>query len=126
MGRIGTNETIKVTIKHKLHYAWVILIAAGVLSVVSRADAASFGVFIDPLVKLYGWSRGEVSLSYSLAFLSGVARCDWYGLAGRPLRGSAANGGGFAGDSYGHRTPRHHKPTLAVLHFLRALRWFPG
>lgn len=72
--------------KNKLHYAWVVLVAACVLNVVSRADAASFGVFIDPLVKLFGWSRGEVSLAYSLAFLAGLP---------------AVVGMGWLGDRYG-------------------------
>lgn len=73
---------------HKSHYAWTILIAACVLNVVSRADSSSFGVFIDPLVKLFGWSRGEVSLAYSLSFLAGIP---------------AVIGMGWIGDRYGAR-----------------------
>lgn len=68
-GYDGTRESPK---KPRLHYAWVVLIAACVLNVASRADSASFGVFIDPLVSLHGWSHGEVSLAYSLAFLAGL------------------------------------------------------
>ncbi|MBF8265926.1 MAG: MFS protein [Dehalococcoidia bacterium] len=84
-----TDETAEAIGKHKLHYAWVILIAAMVLNVVSRADAASFGVFIDPLVKQFGWSRGEVSLAYSLSFIAGIP---------------AVVGMGWLGDRYGART----------------------
>lgn len=58
--------------KYKFHYAWVILFAACVLNIVSRADAGSFGVFVDPLVKLFGWTRGDISFAYSLAFLAGL------------------------------------------------------
>ncbi len=58
--------------KYGLHYAWVILLAAGVLGVFSRADSASFGVFIDPLVSQFGWKRGDISLAYSLAFIAGL------------------------------------------------------
>ena len=58
--------------KHKLHYAWVILLASCVLSVVSRADAGSFGVFVDPLVEMFGWKRGDISFAYTLAFLAGL------------------------------------------------------
>src|SRR5690606_25479728 len=54
--------------KHGFHYAWVVLAAACVLNVVARADQSSFGVFIDPLVEQFGWSRGEISFAYSLAF----------------------------------------------------------
>jgi len=57
------------TQKAGLHYAWVILAAACVLSIVSRADSASFAVFVDPLAELFNWKRGDISLAYSLAFL---------------------------------------------------------
>ncbi len=68
--------------KGKLHYAWVVLIAACVLSTVSRADASSFAVFIDPLVSIYGWSHGEVSLAYSLAFITGLPAVVFMGWLG--------------------------------------------
>jgi len=58
--------------KFKLHYAWVILFSACVLNIASRADAGSFGVFVEPLVKLFGWSRGDISIAYSVAFLVGL------------------------------------------------------
>lgn len=58
--------------KYRFHYAWVILFAACILSVISRADSASFGVFIDPLVAQFGWTRGDISLAYSLAFIAGL------------------------------------------------------
>lgn len=56
----------------KVHYAWVILIAACVLSIMARADSASFAVFVDPLVEKFAWGRGDISLAYSLAFLAGM------------------------------------------------------
>lgn len=74
--------------KYKLHYAWVVLLAAGVLNIVSRADSASFGVFIDPLVQLHGWTRGQVSLAYSLAFVAGLP---------------AVMAAGWLGDRYGEQ-----------------------
>jgi sugar phosphate permease len=58
--------------KHGIHYAWIVLGAACVLNIVSRADQSSFGVFIDPLVAEFGWKRGDISLAYSLAFLIGL------------------------------------------------------
>lgn len=58
--------------KYRLHYAWVILTAACVLSIVARADSASFAVFIDPLVAKFGWKHGDISFAYSLAFLAGM------------------------------------------------------
>ncbi|MBY0265982.1 MAG: MFS transporter [Burkholderiales bacterium] len=52
-----------------IHRAWIILAAACVLGVVSRADSASFAVLVDPLVEKFGWKRGDIGLAYSLAFL---------------------------------------------------------
>ena len=75
--------------KNPLHYAWVVLLAACVLSIVSRADSASFGVFIDPLVSQFGWKRGDISFAYSLAFLAGLP---------------AMVVMGWLGDRYGART----------------------
>src|SRR5687768_269916 len=59
-------------IKPPLHYAWVVLAAACVLSIAARADSASFAVFVDPLVARFAWSRGDISFAYSLAFLLGL------------------------------------------------------
>jgi MFS family permease len=55
-----------------VHYAWIVLAAACVLSVISRADSASFAVLIDPLVEKFDWKRGDISLAYSLAFLASM------------------------------------------------------
>lgn len=90
MGINLKNLVAKATKKPRIHYAWVILIAGCVLSVVSRADTASFGVFIDPLVAEHGWSHGAVSLAYSMAFIAGLP---------------AVVGMGWLGDRYGTRLP---------------------
>ena len=58
--------------KFGFHYAWVVLAAACVLNIFARADQASFGVFVDPLVDQFGWKRGDISFAYSLAFLVGL------------------------------------------------------
>lgn len=55
--------------KHGLHYAWIVLAAACVLSIISRADSASFAVLVDPLVERFDWKRGDISIAYSLAFI---------------------------------------------------------
>ena len=55
--------------KSGIHHAWIILAAACVLGVVSRADSASFAVLVDPLVEMFNWKRGDIGLAYSLAFL---------------------------------------------------------
>ena len=58
--------------KWKLHYAWVVLFAACMLNIASRADHGSFAIFIEPLVELFGWSRGDISAAYSIAFIVGL------------------------------------------------------
>ncbi len=55
--------------KYGVHQAWIILAAACVLGVVSRADSASFAVLVDPLVEKFSWKRGDIGFAYSLAFL---------------------------------------------------------
>ena len=55
-----------------VHYAWIVLAAACVLSIAARADSAAFAVFVDPLVALFGWKRGDISFAYALAFLLGL------------------------------------------------------
>lgn len=54
------------------HYAWVVLISAMAMGALSAEVRQSFGVFIDPLVETYGWSRGAISLAYSAAFVGSV------------------------------------------------------
>jgi MFS family permease len=60
------------TIKPRLHYAWIVLGAACILSIAARADSAAFAVFVDPLVDKFGWKRGDISFAYALAFLLGL------------------------------------------------------
>ena len=83
------------TRKPELHYAWILLAAACVVSIVSRADSASFAVFVDPLVENFDWKRGDISLAYSLAFLCSMPAMLAFGWLGdrygaRPLMLGAA------------------------------------
>ena len=55
-----------------IHYAWIVLAAACIVSIVSRADSASFAVLVDPLVEKFDWKRGDIGLAYSLAILSSM------------------------------------------------------
>ena len=70
------------TRKAGLHYAWIVLGAACVLSIVSRADSASFAVFVDPLVENFKWARGDISLAYSLAFICSMPAMVAFGWLG--------------------------------------------
>src|SRR5215217_3929812 len=56
----------------RVHYAWIVLAAACVLAIAARADSAAFAVFVEPLVELFGWKRGDISFAYALAFLLGL------------------------------------------------------
>jgi MFS family permease len=56
----------------RLHYAWVILAAVMAVNAISSGLRLSFGVFIDPLVEQYGWSRGGISFAYTLQFLAAI------------------------------------------------------
>ncbi len=60
------------TTKSSLHYGWIVLAAACVLAIAARADSAAFAVFVEPLVALFGWKRGDISFAYALAFLLGL------------------------------------------------------
>ncbi len=56
----------------QLHYAWIVLAAVMVVSMVTAGIRISFGVLLDPLVEGYGWSRGDISLAYTLQFLVAI------------------------------------------------------
>ena len=68
--------------KYGLHYAWVILAAACMVSIVSRADSASFAVFIDPLADKFDWKRGDIAAAYSIAFLASMPAMLLFGWLG--------------------------------------------
>lgn len=58
--------------RRRPHYAWLILASVVVVFAVSTGVRLSFGVLIDPLVAEHGWSRGGISLAYTLQFLIGI------------------------------------------------------
>jgi MFS family permease len=54
------------------HYAWIVLACVMVLFAISTGSRMSFGVYIDPLVEKYGWSRSSISFAYTLSFMISV------------------------------------------------------
>ncbi len=58
--------------RRRPHYAWVVLACAIAISAVTAGVRQSFGVFIDPLVEQYGWTRGSISAANSTMFLSSI------------------------------------------------------
>src|SRR5262245_42227625 len=50
---------------------WMVLVTAIALNAGPILGAATFGIFVKPLAETFGWSRGAISLGFSLA--AGVA-----------------------------------------------------
>ena len=48
------------------HYAWVIVLICAVVQMVGAAIRIGFGVLVDPLVEIFGWSSGSIGLAYAL------------------------------------------------------------
>src|SRR3990172_5786437 len=72
----------------RLHYGWVITIAAFVVSTVAYGVFYSFGIFFPHIVADYGWSYAEASGAFSVAIVT-------YGFFAFPM--------GWASDRYGPR-----------------------
>ncbi len=49
------------------HYAWVIVFIIAVMQMVGTSIRMAFGVFIDPLENLFGWSQSSIALSYAIS-----------------------------------------------------------
>ncbi len=54
------------------HYGWVVVAGSMVIVAVSAGVRWSFGIFIVPLSEQFGWSTGEISFAYFLAYMSAV------------------------------------------------------
>ncbi|MBI2868117.1 MAG: MFS transporter [Chloroflexi bacterium] len=52
------------------HYAWVIVVAVGLAGALNADIRLAFGILIDPLVEEHGWSVGDISLAYTISFIS--------------------------------------------------------
>jgi len=70
------------------YYAWVILGTCFMVSALIAGINTSFGVFLVPLSREFGWSAGAISLAYSLFML---------------INGVSSFGVGRLGDKYGCR-----------------------
>lgn len=53
----------------KLFYGWFIVIASFLAILIFSIPAFSFGVFVDPLVNRFGWSRASISGGFSVFIL---------------------------------------------------------
>ncbi len=52
-------------------YGWIMVFGIFLMVVVSAGIFMSFGVFLNPLLEDFGWTRGTVSLAYSIFMLTG-------------------------------------------------------
>lgn len=55
--------------KSRFHYGFVIAALCFIISVVALGTSASFGVFMEPMLKELGWTRSSISFSFSLSNL---------------------------------------------------------
>ena len=59
--------------KSEFYYGYVIVAATFVIMVMAFGVTYSFGVFFNPLLKEFGWSRAVTSGAYSIVlFVSGI------------------------------------------------------
>ena len=56
------------TLGGRYHYAWVVAVASGIAVLIGVEPLALFGVFLEPIAKDLGVSRGAVSVVYWLAY----------------------------------------------------------
>jgi len=56
------------TLGGRYHYAWVVAVASGIATLIGAEPLALFGVFLEPIAKDLGVSRGAVSAVYWVAF----------------------------------------------------------
>ncbi len=64
-------ETPERETKDRFFYGWVVVMGIFIIVVVSAGMFTSFGVFLNPLLDAFGWTRGTVSLAYSIFMLTG-------------------------------------------------------
>ncbi len=79
---------VKSRLRTASYYAWVILAVCFLVSALIAGINTSFGVFLVPLSRQFGWSAGAISFAYSLFML---------------VNGLSAFGVGRVGDKYGSR-----------------------
>lgn len=57
------------TLGGRIHYAWVVAVAGGIIALIGVEPLSLFGVFLEPISKGLGVSRGAVSAAYWIAFV---------------------------------------------------------
>ena len=96
----------------KPSYGWVIVGVGIVVGCIGMGGVMSFGVFLQPMADALGWSRTEISMASTLAFLwMGVGGFLWgwlfdrYGARVVVALGGAIQGAGLMAASQAHSLP---------------------
>ena len=63
-------EAVPAADKQKLFYGWIIVIAATFIYAVSAGQVVSFGIFVKPMAKEFGWSRASLTGAFGLYILA--------------------------------------------------------
>ena len=56
-----------------IHYAWIIIVIAGIMHMAGGSVRQAFGVLVVPLQQDMGWSPASISLGYALGSIVGAA-----------------------------------------------------
>ena len=64
-------ETPQPETQERFFYGWIVVLGIFCIVVVSAGMFTSFGVFLNPLLNAFGWTRGTISLAYSIFMLTG-------------------------------------------------------
>lgn len=87
----------------RIHYAWIVTVASAGIMAACSLSVYTFGVFLEPLTRDFGWERGPLSLAPSIAYLAAgflaIATgklSDKYGPRILASVGGALMGAGFA------------------------------
>ena len=60
-----------------IHYAWIIIVIAGIMHMAGGSVRQAFGVLVVPLQQDMGWSPASISLGYALGSIVGAALARW-------------------------------------------------
>ncbi len=55
--------------KNKIFYGWIVVIAASCIYAIGTGQSISFGIFIKPMAREFGWSRAAINAAFGLNML---------------------------------------------------------
>ena len=69
------------SVRNNWHYAWIIILIAGIMHMAGGSIRQAFGVLIVPLETEFGWSPVSSTLAYALASVVGALLAPISGMA---------------------------------------------